>query len=392
MDKTKKYFAKKAAALFCCFAVLFAMLPLAGVEARADSTLGELNSQYEELEQQQKELQSKIDSAKSEKAKQEAIKNKQSQDISILKSQISVLEEKIAFLEQEITAKEEEIESLSGQIDENYELFKKRIRAMYMSDNTSTLGLVLGADSFSDFLVRSEYLKRVAEHDQELLDSLNTDKEALEEAKTQLEADQADLDASKASVEQKKAELDKMLAATVQEIQNISKMEQEFLANKEALQKEMKQVQAEIDAIYAAMDNSGNFVGGGFMYPVPGYKYISSYFGWRFNGTDYHTGVDFTGSGVNGKSVVASNSGTVSFTKSTYVPGQGYGKYMIIDHGGGYSTLYAHLSSINRSVGDYVSKGSNIANVGSTGWSTGPHLHFEVRVNGVAQNPLNYLN
>ncbi len=375
-----------------CAALLLALIPLAGVEARAESTLGELNSQYEELEQQQKELQNKIDNAKTEKAKQEAIKNKQTQEINILKSQISVLQEKITVLEEEIAAKEEEIAQLTGEIDENYELFKKRIRAMYMADNTSTLGLVLGSDSFSDFLVRSEYLKRVAEHDQDLLDNLTTDKEAIEEAKTQLEADQAELDASRISVEQKKAELDKMLAATVQEIQNITKMEQEFLANKEALQKEMQAVQAEIDAIYAEMDNSGDFVGGGFMYPVPGYTYISSYFGWRFNGTDYHTGVDFTGAGVNGKSVVAANSGTVTFTKTTYIPGQGYGKYLIIDHGGGYSTLYAHLSSINCSVGDYVSKGSNIANVGTTGWSTGPHLHFEVRVNGVAQNPLNYLN
>ncbi len=387
----KKSFFKKAAALLCCFAILFAMMPLAGIEARADSTLGDLNGKYDELERQQKELQNKIDSAKTEKAKQEAIKNKQAKEISLLKSQINVLMEKISFLEEEILTKEQEIYDLSKAIDENYELFKKRIRAMYMSDNTSTLGLVLGADSFSDFLVRSEYLKRVAEHDQELIDGLNLDKQTLEEAKQQLEKDQADLDAAKADVEVKKAELDKKQAATVAEIQNISQMEKEFLANKAALQKEMKEVQAEIDAIYAAMDNSGDFVGGGFMYPVPGYKYISSYFGWRFGGTDYHTGVDFTGANVNKKSVVASNSGTVSFVKTSYTAGRGYGKYMILDHGGGFSTLYAHLSSINKSVGQYVSKGSNIANVGSTGWSTGPHLHFEIRKNGTAQNPLNYL-
>ena len=105
----------------------------------------------------------------------------------------------------------------------------------------------------------------------------------------------------------------------------------------------------------------------------------------------FHTGVDFTGSNVNGKKVVAANAGTVTFTKSTYIAGVGYGKYLILDHGGGYSTLYAHLSSINVSVGDEVRKGENIANVGSTGWSTGPHLHFEIRVNGKHTNPLPYL-
>ena len=101
--------------------------------------------------------------------------------------------------------------------------------------------------------------------------------------------------------------------------------------------------------------------------------------------------MDFTGSNVNGKKVVAANAGTVTFTKSTDIAGVGYGKYLILDHGGGYSTLYAHLSSINVSVGDEVRKGENIANVGSTGWSTGPHLHFEIRVNGKHTNPLPYL-
>ena len=109
------------------------------------------------------------------------------------------------------------------------------------------------------------------------------------------------------------------------------------------------------------------------------------------SGTDFHTGVDFTGSNVNGKKVVAANAGNVIFTKTTYIPGKSYGKYIIVDHGGGYSTLYAHLSSVNVSVGDYVKKGQSIGNVGSTGWSTGPHLHFEIRVNGKHTNPLPYL-
>lgn len=388
----KSSFTKKLISLLCCFGILFGIMTLSIQDARAnEGTLGDLNNQYKELEEQQKELQAKIDNAKSEKAKQQAIKNKQSQEINLLKKQITVLEERISLMEQDIAKKEGEIVELTEQIAQNYDLFKKRMRAMYMANNISTLGLVFGADSFSSFLVRSEYIKRVAEHDQALLDNLTTTREKLKTIKAQLLVDHKELDASKEQVELKKAELDKKLAATIQEIQSISKMEQEFLANKEALQKEMKAVQNEIDAIYASMAKSGEYVGGSFTYPVPGYKYISSYFGWRFGGTDYHTGVDFTGSGVNGKSVVASNAGTVTFVKTTYVPGRGYGKYMILDHGGGYSTLYAHLSKINRYVGEYIPKGENIANVGSTGWSTGPHLHFEIRIDGTAQNPLKYL-
>ncbi len=212
-------------------------------------------------------------------------------------------------------------------------------------------------------------------------------KAAVEEAKAALEADQEELADTKAEAEETRRQLDAKLSATVAEIQSIEQMEKEFLADIAAKQKEMKETQEEIDRIYAEMEAMSEFVGGTFMLPVPGYASISSYYGWRFNGSDFHTGVDFTGKNVNGKSVVAANAGNVIFTKTTYIPNKSYGKYIIVDHGGGYSTLYAHLSSVNVSVGDYVEKGENIGNVGSTG----PHLHFEVRINGKHTNPLPYL-
>ena len=382
--------AKKLLSLALCAGVLALSAPGA-MAADEEDAIAELNQRYEQLEAEAEALQDKIDNAQSEKAKQEAIKEKTSQEIVIIQDQIAVLQEKILTLENDIAQKEEEIDGLEENIADNYELFKDRMRAMYMSENTSTLSLVLGAESFGDFLSSSEYLKRVAEHDQDLLDELERTLANVEEAKAAVEADREELSAAKAEVEVKKGQLDAKLSATISEIQSISQMEQEFLADLEAKQKEMQEAQDEIDRIYASMDNSGEYVGGEFMYPVPGYTYISSYYGWRFNGTDFHTGVDFTGANVNGKSVVAANSGTVSFTKSTYTPGVGYGKYIIVDHGGGYSTLYGHLSSINVSVGDYVRKGANIGNVGSTGWSTGPHLHFEIRINGQHTNPLPYL-
>lgn len=382
---------KKALSFAACLAILTAMLPLGTVTASADTTLADLNNEYSELEAQNNALQAEIDKAQTEKAKQQAIKNKTTSEIKILQGQVSVLLEKIDLLEEDIEEKETEIAELELQISENYDLFKTRLRALYMAGDTSTLSLLLGCESFGQFLTRSETLKKVSEHDQTLLNNLSVTLELLEEAKTSVEADKEEMASSKAQLDVKNTELNSKLTATNAAIQDISKMEQEYLANQAELQKQMQEVQAEINEIYAGMDSSGDFVGGGFMYPVPGYRYISSYFGWRFNGTDYHTGVDFTGSGVNGKPVVASNSGTVTFVKTTYVAGRGYGKYVIIDHGGGYSTLYAHLSAIDVSVGQFVAKGSTIAYVGSTGWSTGPHLHFEIRVNGVPKNPLNYL-
>ena len=377
---------KRLLALILCIGVLACMTTTAFGDEIAD-----LNDRYAQLQKEADALQSKIDNAKTEKAKQEAIKEKTTQEIGIIRNQIAVLEEKIAALENEILRKEEEIDGLEESIDQNYDLFKKRMRAMYMAENTSMISLVLGAESFGDFLTTSEYLKRVAQHDQDLLDGLRQTLEDVETAKAAVEADREDLADTKTEVEEKKRQLDAKLSSTIAEIQSIDQMEKEYLADIAAKQKEMKETQDEIDRIYAEMEEMEEFVGGTFMLPVPGYTYISSYYGWRFNGSDFHTGVDFTGANVNGKKVVASNAGTITFTKSTYVPGVGYGTYIILDHGGGYSTLYAHLSSINVSVGDYVKKGESIANVGSTGWSTGPHLHFEIRVNGKHTNPLPYL-
>lgn len=377
---------KRFLAIFLCLGLL-----LCTAYADDEDDIADLNDRLKELQAESDALQQKVDNAKTEKEKQEAIKTQTSEEINITRSRITVLEEKIAALEEEIVRKEKEIDGLEEKIGDNYDLFKRRMRAMYMSENTSTISMLLGAESIGDFLTTSEYLRRVAQHDQDILDDLRQTLEDVETAKAAVEADREELDASREELEGLKSQLNQKYNSTVAQIQSIEQMEKEFLADIAAKQQEMKETQEEIDRIYASMEDSGEFVGGTFMLPVPGYSYISSYYGWRFNGTDFHTGVDFTGANVNGKSVVASNAGTVTFTKTTYVPGVGYGKYLIIDHGGGYSTLYAHLSSINVSVGETVAKGENIANVGSTGWSTGAHLHFEVRINGQHTNPLPYL-
>ena len=143
--------------------------------------------------------------------------------------------------------------------------------------------------------------------------------------------------------------------------------------------------------VFAGSGSQVDYSGTGFIYPVKGYTYISSYYGWRFNNTNYHTGVDFPAPA--NTPIRASASGTVIYvrTGAGYGRAWGYGNYVIVDHGGGFSTLYAHCTSIPVSVGDTVTKGQTIAYVGTTGWSTGYHLHFEIRRNGAHTNPLNYL-
>jgi murein DD-endopeptidase MepM/ murein hydrolase activator NlpD len=170
-------------------------------------------------------------------------------------------------------------------------------------------------------------------------------------------------------------------------------MEAEYLANKAEIDKAMEEAQAEIDAIYAQLDPTDDvYEGGQLLWPaVKGSTYISCDYGWRFSGTDFHTGIDLTGGGIYGQPILAAASGTVIYSQTTYTAGKGYGIYLMIDHGSGISTLYGHCSALAVTTGDTVTRGQVIAYVGSTGWSTGPHLHFEVRINGTYTSPWPYI-
>ena len=356
------------------------------LEASADyqDDLDNLSSKYAELEKKNQAIQAQINKTKNEKDKKLAEKKN-------LDNQVNNTQQRINLLNSTIEEKEQEIIDKQNDIDENYELFKQRMRAMYMTDKSTTIGLLLGAESFSEFLTKAEMVSSIAEHDQELLDQLIQDKKDIEEAKREIEASKADVEVSKTSLDQKKQELNGMVKQTEAQIQDIALLEKEYLANQAQMQKEMAAVQAEIDKIYQSINSTGEYTGGVMGWPVPGYSKITSDYGWRFNNTDFHTGIDISGPNIYGKQTVAVADGTVAFVQTTYTPGRGYGKYIIVDHGGGITTLYGHGSEILVSVGQKVTRGQPLTLIGSTGWSTGPHLHFEVRVNGSHVNPWTYL-
>ena len=377
--------------LVCC-AVLIVSAP---ITSYADSTLDHLNDQYEQLENQQQAIKDKLSATKTEKEKQEAIRSSLTSQITTTQQQITLLDNKINYLQNDIAEKEQKIEELSAEVLEQQDLFMKRIRSIYKSSvGTSMLGMVFGVDSLGSYLSYGKYLSRISEHDSTLLQTLADNIAELRELQQQMQVEKEDLADTKVTAESKKASLTSQKTEVESTLQDIKKMEQEYLADQAAIQKEMQQIQADIDAIYAAAAGSGSQVDystTGFIYPIKGYTYISSYYGWRFNNTDYHTGVDFPAPA--NTPIRASASGTVIYvrTGAGYGRNWGYGNYLIVDHGGGFFTLYAHCTSIPVSVGDTVTKGQTIAYVGTTGWSTGYHLHFEIRRNGAHTNPLNYL-
>ena len=409
---------KKLICGLLCATVLMAV-PVSVVPVYANEQIQDLQDQIDALEKKKQEAQNSLAGIQDDKEKEIANRNAIVTEIDSTVQQITLLQEQIDIIasdmesknqaiegkNEEIADKEDEIQDKMDDIDENYELLKQRLRASYMSNGATTLDLIMGAKSFGEFLSQSEMTRKIAEHDQAILEQLRADQKVLEEdlqdleqSKADLEAAKADLEVSKSSLEEtqsavnsKKSELDQLYQASSNQIAELSSLEAEFEADIAAYQQKAADMEQEIQRIYASLQTSSSqFVGGEFSWPLVGFSQISSYYGWRFNGQDFHTGIDITGSGVNGAPIYAANSGTVAFVQQNYTPGYSYGKYVIIDHGGGYSTLYAHCSAINVVEGQVVAQGEQIANVGSTGWSTGPHLHFEIRVNGQSTDPMGY--
>lgn len=355
--------------------------------ASAD-VISELEAKIAAREKEQKELQAKI--AASAK-KQDAEKEKQvllSKEIESVESQLSDYSRKIEVVEQNISDKEAEIAQKLIEIDDNEEKFAQRVRVMYMQGkSSSTLATLLSAESFAQFLNNAEILKRISESDRDLISVLANQKEELNTAKTELEAQREDYLATKSSYESKSASLDAMYAASesAEAAQKLAekKYYEEFQKNKAQIEQDEKDLAAAI----AAAGNDGE-APGAFIWPLPNNRTISSGYGWRtlWGKKEMHLGIDIpAGAGTN---ILASAAGEVIVVQKSNT---GYGWRVVINHGGGYSTLYAHTSRIDVSVGQHVEQGDVIAGVGTTGASTGNHLHFEVRVNGKQDNPLNYV-
>lgn len=401
--------------------------------------LDALQQNSDQLAEQQEKIKADIAKANSLKDQQLALKASldeqiqltrsritlQENKISVLEEAIALLdksiaesEERIALLEQVIAEKESDITAKQQEYDDQFAGFLQRIRVLYMNGTRSDLERLLSASSFSEMLTRFESRKHIADHDRALLETLSAQKQELERTLTGVEEDKSELEgkrdeltqdkqtqedtmdeieatrdeiaAMKADLETQQAAADKLAKQYENEANSAKQKEAEILA-------QMQQYKAEMDTILrelAKISGGTEYIGGEFQWPLPGYSDLYStfnesrsyYAGGKWH-NDVHTGIDISGSAVYGKPIIAANSGTVYAASWSNV---GYGNYVIIDHGGGISTLYGHCSSLAVSKGATVTKGSVIAYVGATGNVTGPHLHFEVRVNGNAVDPMQY--
>ena len=284
---------------------------------------------------------------------------------------------------------------------------------MYVSGgNDSLASVLLGSSDFFDMLMRMELIKRVADYNNGVIDNLHEILQSYEDNKLEFENLISDLELDISEVEQKrtdvellKADWDSQLAdlndlyeQSETQIELLRQQQQSYEDNKDELDEEAEEIEEEIQRIIREASREeyiGDLEPGTFLWPLPGYYQITSGYGSRWGTT--HRGIDISGSGVRGAEITAANSGVVITVNNSCTHdygknsscgcGGGFGNYCIIDHGGGYATLYGHAEEIIVEEGQHVTTGDVIGYVGSTGYSTGPHLHFEVRVDGERKDP-----
>ncbi len=355
----------------------------------------------DDLEDQLQDIQGQIDESRNEQAswqeviEEVSIKLKAIQaDLDAANARLTAIQKEQADTNRKIQETVAAIQEAQNRLQQRQQILNKRVRSIYIHGQLSYLEVILGSKSFSDFANRLELLRRVIHSDYDLILDIQNQKAQIEAKKTQLEADKAHLDvlAAEAQKEQdaiaaKKAEQQRVLERARANKSAAEQLEKDLIDRSKQVQSLIQERLRQRETASSGSDESYTQGSGVMSWPCNGV--ITSPYGYRvhpiFGTTIYHSGMDI---GVDyGTPIHAADSGTVIY--SGWI--SGYGNAVIIDHGGGVQTLYGHNQSLNVSEGESVAKGSVIAYAGSTGNSTGPHCHFEVRVNGEPADPMAYL-
>lgn len=355
-----------------------------------------------------------------EEEKASVIERKEALDMQneLNRQEIEIINEQIAVFDKMIADKEAEVNEAVAMEQEQFEIYCGRVRAMEENSRWTYLSYVLKAGSLSEMLGRVRDIMDIVEHDQNLGEEYEAARQFVEEVKAEYEEIQLQQEEKKAELLEEKAELEKEIEKAFIMIQELeddieaytdayyenqllevevnAKIEEkrqeleEWQRQQAQLQQQQQQQQQQQGTTGSTAPSVGTNTGGGYYWPVQSSTYITSCFGYRvhpiFGTTKYHAGVDVAANA--GVTIGAAQAGTVGIAEYS----SSYGYYVVVYHADGNSTLYAHMSSMAVSVGQSVSRGQTLGYVGSTGWSTGPHLHFEVRAGGSCVDPLSYYN
>ena len=373
--------------------------------AVTQSQIDELKAQRNVIRAQRQEKQAIVEALEAEKADVVAQKQAMDERNMYTLQQIQLNNQEIALYDEMIAEKAAELEEAQRLEDEQLERYRARVRAMEENGGYNILAIISKSDSFSDMLTAMDDVGEIMESDRQLEDAYIAARENTESVKADYEDTRSELEELKAQLKAEQEELEKDIEEAIQIILNLENDLENRQAEYDAIMAAEDAANATIDKLVAELEAqraaeaaaaaaaAGGGSGGGgsanasgsFMWPVASYVYVSSRFGLRVHPITgqkkSHTGIDIASN--QGTAVYASDGGSVTLAGWN----GGYGNCIMIDHGNGYVTLYDHLSSISVSVGQTVSQGTTIGAVGSTGNSTGPHLHFEVLKNGTRIDP-----
>ncbi len=393
----------KTISLIMVIALTFTAFFTADVSA---DTKSELQNEISKLEKESAKLEAEIKEYQGKINKQEALKDAIERKMANVQSQIDACNRQINSINSKISANKAEIEKNNKQIEADKLEFKKRLRAIYMSNPGSNVQILLGAEDFSDFLQLSQLTASVSARDKKMIEELVAEIKKLEEKQAENKKLLEEQVGLKAKINDKKAELAKEEKQIQSVISSIKSDQKEVKDENAEVERELKQME---NALYALLNDSGNaggkvvYDGKDFLWPTPTVSRISSYYGSRWG--RMHNGIDIANGNCWGDKIIAVADGVVTTysnsCKHNYGKkpvrnccGSGYGNYITINHGTKngktYVAYYAHMASIVVSKGQRVKKGQIVGYIGSTGRSTGAHLHFGVAVNGSWVNPMNF--
>ena len=380
-----------------------ACLLLTGLPAGATSLEGELSDakgEQSELEKERKSAQKTLDKLETKKDQLQDYIKEIDADLNNRQKEITKLSNDLAEKEDQLSQTEAELQAAVEKSERQYAAMKERIKFVYENGNQSYIELILKAKSFSDFINRAELVSQVYEYDKNMLLSYEELQKTIAATKEQLEADKKSIQTMQANAEYEKKQL--QIVADAKEAQvkqyetDIEGMEEKIKEYDREIKEQnaiIRQLEEQVKKQKAAQADAGastpKYTGGKFTWPCPSSTRITDEFGMRMHPTLHvmkmHDGIDI--GAAYGSDIVAACEGTV--VAAAY--NSSMGNYVMIDHGGELYTIYMHCSSLNTSVGAKVKAGQSIAKVGSTGRSTGNHLHFGVRLNGSYVSPWNYL-
>lgn len=385
----------RAAAAFLALVILaLALMPAGPALAVSQSEIDALEEQRDELKAQREEMQAGIDELKDQQAGVLEQKRALDEQNEVYRQELELIEEQVSLYTRLVDEKAAELEKATADEAEQLAIYKQHVRAMEENGEYTYLSIIFGSKSLSQLMSNLDMIGEIMDADKRIYDQYTAAREDAEEIKAEYEttlsalADkQAEYEAEKADLEAKIDEANDMIAQLEEEINSNYDLYLEVLAQEEALESDIQSMIAEMERQEAANSITST---GTYIWPLPGYSPGSAY-GWRmhpiYHEMRFHAGEDI--GAPSGTPILAADSGMATVIADN---GNGYGNYIMINHGGGRVTLYAHMSAFAISNGATVSQGQVIGYVGSTGNSTGPHLHFEVRVNGATTDPKSYFN